>query len=75
LSTEGVTILYTDMVGSMALASTLTPYADDELSRGHFSILRQAIVEASGAGSDARLETRGKTGAERHTAIKQLSAT
>jgi class 3 adenylate cyclase/tetratricopeptide (TPR) repeat protein len=48
LSTEGATILFTDMVGSTALASALAPDAADELRREHFSILRQAIAEAGG---------------------------
>ncbi len=48
MSTEGATILFTDMVGSTALASALAPDAADELRREHFSILRQAIAEAGG---------------------------
>ena len=48
LTTENVAVLFTDMVGSTALASSLAPEAADELRRGHFSILRQAVAEAGG---------------------------
>ncbi len=48
MSTEGATVLFTDMVGSTALTSALAPDAADELRREHFSILRQAIAEAGG---------------------------
>ena len=48
LTAENVTVLFTDMVGSTALASGLAPDAADELRRGHFSILRQAVAEAGG---------------------------
>jgi class 3 adenylate cyclase/tetratricopeptide (TPR) repeat protein len=48
LTTENVAVLFTDMVGSTALASGLAPEAADELRRGHFSILRQAVAEAGG---------------------------
>ena len=41
-------ILFTDIVGSTELSQRLTPDAADELRRGHFSILRQAIAEAGG---------------------------
>ena len=47
MTTENV-VLFTDMVGSTALASSLAPDAADELRRGHFSILRQAVAEAGG---------------------------
>ena len=49
MSIENVAVLFTDMVGSTALASSLAPEAADELRRAHFSILRQAVVEAGGA--------------------------
>jgi DNA-binding SARP family transcriptional activator/tetratricopeptide (TPR) repeat protein len=45
---ENVAILFTDIVGSTELAQTLPPVAADEVRRGHFSILRQAIAEAGG---------------------------
>ena len=48
MTTENVAVLFTDMVGSTALASGLSPDAADELRRGHFSILRQAVAEAGG---------------------------
>ncbi len=48
MTTENVTVLFTDMVGSTALASSMAPDAADELRRGHFAILRQAVAEAGG---------------------------
>ena len=47
-TTENVTVLFTDLVGSTELASSLTPEAGDELRRRHFSALRQAIAESGG---------------------------
>ena len=41
-------MLFTDIVGSTKLASSLSPDDADEVRRGHFSILRQAIAEANG---------------------------
>ena len=49
MTAENVAVLFTDMVGSTALASSLSPQAADELRREHFSILRQAVAEAEGA--------------------------
>ena len=48
MTTENVTVLFTDMVGSTALASGLAPDDADELRRDHFSILRQAVAESGG---------------------------
>ncbi|MGB7050015.1 MAG: AAA family ATPase [Acidimicrobiales bacterium] len=48
MTTENVTVLFTDLVGSTELASSLTPQEGDEVRRGHFSALRQAIAEAGG---------------------------
>src|SRR5713226_7234282 len=48
MTTENVAMLFTDMVGSTALASGLAPEAADELRRRHFSVLRQAVAEAGG---------------------------
>jgi class 3 adenylate cyclase len=48
LTTENVTVLFTDMVGSTAMASGLSPDAADELRREHFAVLRQAVAEAGG---------------------------
>ena len=46
--TENVTVLFTDMVGSTALASSMSPDAADALRREHFSALRQAVAELGG---------------------------
>jgi len=48
VTTENVAVLFTDMVGSTALASGVSPDAADELRRRHFSVLRQAVAEAGG---------------------------
>ena len=48
MTSENVTVLFTDMVGSTALASSLAPDDADELRRAHFAILRQAVAEAGG---------------------------
>ncbi|MDP9333209.1 MAG: AAA family ATPase [Actinomycetota bacterium] len=48
MTIENVAVLFTDMVGSTALASSLAADAADELRREHFSILRQAIAEVGG---------------------------
>jgi class 3 adenylate cyclase len=48
LSTESATILFTDVVGSTELSQRLSAEAADEVRRGHFSILRQAIAESGG---------------------------
>jgi class 3 adenylate cyclase/tetratricopeptide (TPR) repeat protein len=48
VTTENVAVLFTDMVDSTALASSLAPDVADELRREHFSILRQAVAEAGG---------------------------
>ena len=45
MTTENVAILFTDIVGSTELSQGLSPDAADEVGRGHFSILRQAIAE------------------------------
>jgi len=47
-STENVTVLFTDLVGSTELASALTVEAGGELRRKHFSMLRQAIAASGG---------------------------
>ncbi|MGP8058475.1 MAG: ATP-binding protein [Acidimicrobiales bacterium] len=43
-----VTVLFTDMVGSTALSSSMSVEIGDELRRAHFSLLRQAIVAHGG---------------------------
>ena len=48
MSTESATILFTDQVGSTELSQRLSAEAADEVRRGHFSILRQAIAESGG---------------------------
>ena len=48
MTTENVTVLFTDLVGSTALSSSLSQDAADELRREHFSILRQAVAESGG---------------------------
>jgi class 3 adenylate cyclase/tetratricopeptide (TPR) repeat protein len=45
---ESATILFTDVVGSTELSQQLSPDAAEEVRRGHYSILRQAIAEAGG---------------------------
>ena len=48
MTTENVAILFTDIVGSTELSQRLSPEGADEVRRGHFSILRQAIAEKAG---------------------------
>ena len=48
LTSENVTVLFTDMVGSTALSASLAPDAADELRRAHFSVLRHAVAQAGG---------------------------
>ena len=48
LTTETVAILFTDVVGSTALSQRLSPDSADEVRRGHFSVLRQAVAETGG---------------------------
>ena len=47
-ASDVLTILFTDMVGSTALLSTLGDDAADELRREHFSVLRSAITAHKG---------------------------
>ena len=47
-TTENITVLFTDLVGSTELASSLTPEAGDDVRRKHFSALRQAIATSGG---------------------------
>lgn len=49
MGTESATILFTDQVGSTELSQRLSAEAADEVRRGHFSILRQAIAESGGS--------------------------
>ncbi|MGO8871887.1 MAG: ATP-binding protein [Acidimicrobiales bacterium] len=48
-ATENITVLFTDLVGSTELASSLTPDEGDDVRRSHFSALRQAIAETGGS--------------------------
>ncbi len=48
MAIESATILFTDVVGSTELSQRLSAEAFDEVRRGHFSILRQAIAETGG---------------------------
>jgi len=48
MTTENVAILFTDIVGSTALSQRLSADVADEVRRGHFSVLRQAITESGG---------------------------
>jgi class 3 adenylate cyclase/tetratricopeptide (TPR) repeat protein len=47
-ATENVTVLFTDLVGSTALSSSVSPDEADELRREHFAVLRQAIAASGG---------------------------
>ena len=49
MTTEFVAILFTDVVGSTELSQRLSIEEADEVRRGHFSILRQALTEAGGS--------------------------
>jgi adenylate cyclase len=48
MTTENVAILFTDIVGSTELSQRLSAEVADEVRRGHFSMLRQAITESGG---------------------------
>jgi len=47
-STQTVTVLFTDIVGSTELASRLGPEEADRVRQGHFSLLRQAVAATDG---------------------------
>ncbi len=44
MSTETVTVVFTDMVGSTALSARLRQEEADELRRKFFAVLREAVV-------------------------------
>ena len=46
--TQHVTVLFTDLVGSTELSSSLSPEAADEVRRAHFAVLREAISTNGG---------------------------
>ena len=47
-TTENITVLFTDLVGSTELSASLSPEASDNVRRKHFSALRQAIATSRG---------------------------
>lgn len=47
-TTQNITVLFTDLVGSTELATSLSPDAADDVRRRHFSVLRQAIAASGG---------------------------
>jgi len=71
MATENVAILFTDMVGSTALASGLSPDAAEEIRRGHCSILRQAAAEPGGTLSDLSHELSEVAGDDQSRVIDQ----
>ncbi len=48
VATQNITVLFTDLVGSTELATSVAPEAGDEVRRGHFSTLRRAVAESGG---------------------------
>jgi len=48
VTTENLAILFTDIVRATQLSHRQSPEDADEVRRGHFSILRQAVTEAGG---------------------------
>ena len=48
MTSENVTVLFTDLVDSTALQAGLEPAAADELRNSHFTVLRQAIGRTGG---------------------------
>lgn len=45
---QNVAVLFTDLVGSTALSSSVSPEAADGLRREHFGVLRRTIAEVDG---------------------------
>ena len=48
MTTENVTVLFTDLVGSTQLQSSVTPDVADAIRRDHFTVLRRSISETGG---------------------------
>lgn len=48
MTTENIVVLFTDLVGSTELQSSVEPDISDHVRRNHFSILRQAVAETGG---------------------------
>ncbi len=46
--TQTITVLFTDLVGSTELFSSLSPQEADDLRNDHFSLLRGAVSGAGG---------------------------
>lgn len=46
--TRNVSVLFTDLVGSTALSSSVSPDVADGLRREHFGVLRQVVAETGG---------------------------
>ncbi|HXW35873.1 MAG TPA: AAA family ATPase [Acidimicrobiales bacterium] len=49
MSTENVTVLFTDLVNSTGITTGMPPDAADELRRSHFSCLRNVIADSPGS--------------------------
>src|SRR4051812_21243264 len=48
MTTENATVMFTDMVGSTAMATSVGPEVADEMRRHHFTILRRSISHTGG---------------------------
>ena len=48
MTTENLAVLFSDVVGSTELALAMSPEAADEVRRGYFAVLRQAVAATGG---------------------------
>ena len=48
MTTENLAVLFSDVVGSTELSLAMSPEAADEVRRGYFSVLRQAVAATGG---------------------------
>ena len=48
MTTENLAVLFSDVVGSTELSLAMPPEAADEVRRGYFSVLRQAVAATGG---------------------------
>ncbi len=48
MTTENLAVLFSDVVGSTELSLAMPPEAADEVRRGYFSVLRQAVAATEG---------------------------
>jgi len=48
VTAENAAVLFTDVVSSTELSQRFSPEESDEVRRGHFSVLRQALAETGG---------------------------